>query len=190
MNMNEIRQKRNKIIAYIIIFVLVVSILLNKWVMYWIYYKPFYILFKNNTYLPFYLYIFEHLVAVIILLFALIVPLSKSWKINILQKSLILLLTILWLNVYGINIYKDTIIMLHKNIQMVECNIINLFVYSDDDLEHYRIRPIIDEIVDKNKYIEMDFYQYQKLLNEQKRSKNKIIVVYYLPHTKRMISYE
>ncbi len=39
-------------------------------------------------------------------------------------------------------------------------------------------------------FIDMDFYQYRELLKLRQQDSNKIVTVYYLPNSERMLKYE
>jgi hypothetical protein len=104
--------------------------------------------------------------------------------------SLVLLTGIVF--VRGI-FYEDFIFIKDGKFMTAECNLNSLQRGKTGGVRWksyiYQIRGL-KNIGENDLYIKMDFYQYNKLLMEQKENTNKIIMIYYLPHSKRMLKVE
>lgn len=168
-------------------------------ILYYTYYKPFYALFKKSLYLPFNLYIWrqfaiEYFQFILFPFFLLIVfvVIEKRLKKRIVLFTGIILLFFLS---DGYNISKD-IIFKHKDHYITK--ICSLDTLSESGggkgIVNYRIyfynrsdRHLIKYYESR---IEMDIYQYRKLELLKKDNDGLLLLVYYLPNTRRMLKYE
>jgi hypothetical protein len=156
----------------------------SHWARYWIYYKPLYTIFENSIYLPFYLH-----AASILILFGGLFIVNLKFECKVYTKIIWVLIVGTGLFFIGRNIYKDIIFMNTKKYLTVECNLNTLRSYRSRRNKYYEIYST-EKINGKTLSVKMDFYQYNKLLNERKENKNRIIKIHYLPNTKRMLIYE
>jgi hypothetical protein len=177
--------KRKTIMGmFVSIFVfLCILITFSSWARYWIYYKPFYTIFENSVYLPFYLY-----AARILILFGGLFVANLIYKFKIWAKLIMVLTTGATLFFLGRDIYKDIIFMNTEKYLTIECDLNTLKIHRSRRNRYYKIQSAA-RINGKALSIEMDFYQYNKLLKEQKENGYRIIMVPYLPNTKRMLMY-
>ena len=166
-------------------------IIFNRWLFYWIYYMPFYTIFENSLYLSFYLYVAALLISCTLILFLAIVLIRKKTKKNIACGILFVILSIVLLYFNGKDAFNDIVFIAKEKYLTVECNINSLKKVQTGN-KGRRIYEInsIEKIERKYVYIEMNFYQYTELLKEQNTNENKILLVYYLPNTKIMLKYE
>jgi hypothetical protein len=183
------RQKVSPIVVLIFCISIILALIFREYIAYWMYYKPFYTLFKNSIYLPLYLYGGGYL------LFAIIINIIsiKHRETKLRSKIIIIVITIVLLFFLEINVYKDLLFTANEKYLKTECNINSLArirSIGSGPIRYYKIYSNIE--IDRNilSSIEMDFYQYSELKKLQAENKNKIIIVYYLPNTEKMLKYE
>ncbi|GHT22434.1 hypothetical protein FACS189430_04220 [Bacteroidia bacterium] len=166
--------------------VVIIALFLPKvgeWALYWIYYKPFYTLFKSSIYLPLYL----HYTGSTLFIAALFI----LWIINSRKKTNKILLLIIMAAVMFLclrNVYKDIVFASAEKYKTIECNIGSLERKRNSGRYgryYYEIKSS-EKIDGKYVQIRMDFYQYTELL-KSKNGGNRIITVCYLPNTERML---
>jgi hypothetical protein len=170
--------------------VVIIALFLPKtgeWALYWIYYKPFYTLFKNSIYLPLYLhYAGSTLFFVALFIFWII---KSRKKIN---KILLLIITVAVMFLYLRNFYKDIVFASAEKYKTIESDIGSLERKRNSGRYgryYYEIKSS-EKTDGKYVHIRMDFYQYTELLKSKNGGGNRIITVCYLPNTERMLKYE
>ena len=115
---------------------------------------------------------------------------GKVKKSDIIGKILFCIFVIVGLFFLGKNAYRDIVFIGKEKYLVIECNINSLAKHKRKTNEYYNIYGI-ERINGKTSIgIEMDFYQYNELMKEKNTNGSKILVVYYLPNTKRMLKYE
>jgi hypothetical protein len=112
-------------------------------------------------------------------------------KANIIIKIILSISVIAYLLFIGRDIYKDIFFIVKDKYLITECNTSTLQeIYHRKQHYTYEISTI-EKINNKRQLnIEMDFYQYNELKGKFGGNSNKIITVWYLPNTKRMLKYE
>jgi hypothetical protein len=159
---------------------LIIALLLpiaGEWILYWIYYKPLYTLFKNSIYLPIYL---DHLGSSLALVFFTIMIFTQFKKIIAKIIGLLVIVGIVFLLSKGI--YKDIGFINAEKYRIIECNIETL-VRSDRGQGgrfYYRIKGNVKNN-GKMLSIEMDFYQYIELLKIKDEGINIMVTINYVP---------
>jgi len=101
-------------------------------------------------------------------------------------------ITVVILFLFERNVYKDIVFINTDKYKTMECDINTVRkVASGGSRGHYYKYYIMgnEEINGRFLSIEMDFYQYQKLKKIQDEYRNGIILIYYLPNTKRMLKF-
>jgi hypothetical protein len=165
----------------------ILAMIFGRWVLYWIYYMPFYSIFNNSIYLPFYLYGASYL-----LIAGFVNVMVLTYKGNKLRSKIIVAsITVVILFSFERNVYKDIVFINTDKYKTMECDIKTVRkVSSGGSRSHYYKYYIKgnEEINGRFLSIEMDFYQYQKLKKIQDEYRNGIILIYYLPNTKRMLN--
>lgn len=145
---------------------------------YWIWYKPAYTVFGDNLYLPFVLYIIRYLSLPTVLLIFFLVKLKKWYK------TIPVIIMILMVCIFGRNVFKDIIFIHNAKYAVEEFNISSL------RKSHIKSRPIY--IMNQGVYtktVEMDIYQYNRLILQKEKTENDKISVYFLPNTRIMLKY-
>jgi hypothetical protein len=177
------------IITFILSLLVIVSSYFHSWMRLWIYYKPFYSIFKNSFYLPFYLHIGGFLAFFALLIIAAIAVWKDKEKANVIGKIDVSLFVIAYLFI-GREIYQDIIFISKENYLTIECDAST--VKEIRHRRYYTYEILSAEKTHENKYfyLEMDFYQYNQLKEKYSENRTEIITVWYLPNTKRILRYE
>jgi hypothetical protein len=166
------------------------------WIGYWIYYKPLYTVFENSFYLPFYVYAAGSVIVYCVLLAGAVACFRSfcnkkiSWEIVIIIGFLVLAFFLV-----GKNIYKDVAFMNASKYTTAECDLDTLKVYYHNTgrfaVKYYGIKTAERATANgRELIIEMDFYQYNELLKKKKENRDRAIMVFYLPNTKKMLNYQ
>jgi hypothetical protein len=155
---------------------LLFALIFGRWVLYWIYYMPFYSIFNNSLYLPLYLYGASYL---LIVGFVNVVVLTyKGNKLR--AKIIVASITVVFLFLFERNVYKDIVFINTDKYKTIECDIKTVRkVTSGGSRGHYYRYYIMgnEEINGRFLSIEMNFYQYNKLKKVQDEYRNRIILI-------------
>jgi hypothetical protein len=176
------------ILAIVVVFLIAVFSTLREWTFYWIYSKPLYTLFGDSLYSPVYVHWAGALLVLAVLLIIFIITFKK--KISKIISALILLAI---MSFFSYRYYQDIVCINTQKYTAIECNLDSMKRIKRHSHGHiyYDYQINSNEIIGKRYvWIEMDFYQYRELLKLQNEKGNKIIQVYYLPSSKRMLKYE
>jgi len=180
---------KKAIVTFVCIFILLLCI--SKWILYWIYYKPLYAIFGSNFYLPFYLYAASFLLLCLLFFFGSAYSLKKGHKIFM---SCVLIFMFV---ISEKTVFQDFIFLKKEKYKTTECDLGSLCELTNTGGAKYQytVWQIGNNFTGKNNLVtNMDFYQYRELLKEKEKiggkSGVKILTVYYLPNTKRMLKYE
>ncbi len=168
-------------------------------VWYCIYYMPFYAIFPNSLYLPLYLYAGGHILVGILFLTVTKALMSKPRKKSHAFIAIVpVALAIIFIVFMNMDAYKDVNFAVKEEYLTVECNINTLRSYLYRRSGGGRRIPSRRFDISSVEYtnqgrrlsIDMDFYQYRKLLKLREQDSNRIVTVYYLPNSERMLKYE
>ena len=150
---------------------------------YRLYYKPFYAIFHDSLYLPFYLYILNRL-PLITLFFIISITAKRRYKL------IPITITIFLIGIAYFHVIKDIAFICKEKYAVGEYDVNTLRTGRNKSTPYY----VMSKPDDIYSTIEMNVYQYKEsaLLKEPDKYgfKKKIMVVYYLPNTKIMLKYE
>jgi len=167
------------ILFFIIVLMLVYMI---PWIGYMIYYKPIYTIFRNQIYIPFYLYLINCSIIFCILMLSILLYV-ESYRVKIIMS---IILFFIFYFIYR-NIIRDIIIILNEKYKSIECDLDTLSINNVKTKYFYEISSV-ETVNSNNITIRMDFYQYHKLLKMKLENKNNIVIVYFLPNTRKMLN--
>lgn len=189
------RKKETLAAALLLAFVMFLVVIVYRGFRYYIWYKPLYALFPDNLYLPLYLNVAENIILGAAILLAAVFMLGQyrtkkdSSKWNIIGGFMFGIMAIALLFFSSRNAYKDMLFAGSEKYLTAECNISSIRVRKSRAYRYYEIQPA-EQIAGKRLYIQLNYYQYRELLKLQRENGDKMLTVYYLPNTGRMLKYE
>ena len=168
-------------------------------VWYCVYYMPFYAIFPDSLYLPLYLYAGGHILVGILFLIVTKALMSKlRKKSHVFSAIVTVALAIIFIVFMNMDAYKDMNFAVKGKYLTVRCDINTLrsYLYRRSGggrripSRRFDISSVEQTANGRRLFIDMDFYQYRELLKLRQQDSNKIVTVYYLPNSERMLKYE
>jgi hypothetical protein len=190
MNNKAIKEER----FFIAVFVLCIGVILMKivghWVVYWIFYTPFYARFPDSLYLPFYLH---HAGMILLCLFILLWAAACVWKKPRTKSGIAGAIFLGGIAITGSffggrSLCRDMEFIGHGKYMTAECNINTLEKNRHRGSSYWIDRT--ETVYGERIIINMNFYQYRKLVKLREEDNDRILTVHYLPNTGIMLKYE